>query len=142
MPEERFRKNERGWYDSLGHPNLGIQKNLNPTFKGKVYILINGGSFSATGECTSVIHFHKKALFVGEECGSGYYGNTSGFVPTLILPHTKIRVRIPLVRYTMAVSGYLSDRGIIPDYPVIPTIKDILNGKDTELDAVIKLIKK
>jgi len=142
LPEERFRKNERGWYDSLGHPNLGTQKPLNPTFKGKVYILINGGSFSATGECTSVIHFHKKALFVGEECGAGYYGNTSGFVPTLILPNTKIRVRIPLVRYTMAVSGYSSDRGIIPDYPVFPTIEDILNGKDTELDFVIKLIKK
>jgi hypothetical protein len=142
LSEERFRKNERGWYDSLGHPNLGIQKPLKPTFKGKVYILINGGSFSATGECTSVIHFHKKALFVGEECGAGYYGNTSGFVPTLILPHTQIRVRIPLVRYTMAVSGYAKDRGIIPDYPVIPTIKDILNGKDTELDFVIKLIKK
>jgi len=142
LPEKGFRKNERGWYDSLGHPNLGIQKPLNPTFKGKVYILINGGSFSATGECTSVIHFHKKALFAGEECGAGYYGNTSGFVPTLILPNTQIRVRIPLVRYTMAVSGYPSDRGIIPDYPVFATIKDVLNGKDTELDFVIKLMKK
>lgn len=142
LPGKGYSKNERGWYDSLGHPNLGMQKPLKPTFKGKVYILINGGSFSATGECTSVIHFHKKAKFVGEECGAGYYGNTSGFVPTLILPNTKIRVRVPLVRYTMAVSGYALDRGIIPDYPVFPTIKDVLSGKDTELDFVIKLIKK
>jgi hypothetical protein len=142
LPENRFKKNDSGSYDVQFHPNLGIQKPLQPTFKGKVYVLINGASFSASGECTSVLHFHKKAVFVGEECGAGYYGNTSGFMPTLILPNTGIRVRIPVVRYSMAVSGYPPDRGIIPDYPVSSTIKDLLSGKDAELDFVIELIEK
>jgi hypothetical protein len=142
LPENQFKKNDSGTYDVQFHPNLGIQKPLQPTFKGKVYVLINGASFSASGECTSVLHFHKKAVFVGEECGAGYYGNTSGFMPTLILPKTGIRVRIPLVRYSMAVSGYPPDRGIIPDYPVSSTIKDLLSGKDAELDFVFELIEK
>jgi hypothetical protein len=142
LPENRFKKNDSGTFDVQFHPNLGIQKPLEPTFKGKVYVLINGASFSASGECTSVLHFHKKAVFVGEECGAGYYGNTSGFMPTLILPNTGIRVRIPLVRYSMAVSGYPPDRGIIPDYPFSPTIQDLLSGKDVELDFVIDLIEK
>lgn len=142
LPEGRYKRNARGWCDVLGHPNLGEQKNLQPTFKGKVFILIDGRSFSATGETTSVIHFHKKAVFVGEECGSGYYGNTSGFKVRLTLPNTNLRVVVPLVRYTMAVSGYAADRGIIPEYPVSPTIQDLLDEKDVQLEYVLDLIKK
>ena len=141
IPASSFKENDSGTYDLLGHPNLGEQKPIQPTFQGKVYVLINGGGFSGTGECTSIIHFHKRAVFIGEECGAGYYGNTSGFMPTLTLPNTGIRVRIPVVRYTMAVSGYPPDRGIIPDYPVTPTINDLLNGKDVEMNFAIELIK-
>ncbi len=138
----RLKENESGTYDLLFHPNLGEQKPIQPTFKGKVYVLINGASFSGSGECTSLIHFHKKAVFIGEECGAGYYGNTSGFMPRLTLPHTGIQMRIPVVRYSMAVSGYPPDRGIIPDYPFSSSIKDLLSGKDTELDFVFELIEK
>jgi C-terminal processing protease CtpA/Prc len=138
---KRFQKNEEGTFDLLFHPNLGEQKPILPIFQGKVYVLINGNSFSGTGECTSLMHFHKKAVFIGEECGSGYYGNTSGFMPQLTLPNTKIRVRIPLIRYTMAVSGYPKDRGIIPDYPVSPSIDDLLNGRDTVMEFTIDLIQ-
>jgi C-terminal processing protease CtpA/Prc len=139
--DSRLKENDSGTYDVQFHPNLGIQKPLQPTFKGKVYVLINGASFSASGECTSLMHFHKKAAFVGEECGAGYYGNTSGFMFMLTLPSTGIRVRIPMVRYSMAVSGYPPDRGIIPEYPFSPTIQDHLSGKDVEMDYVLELIK-
>ncbi|MFC2146727.1 S41 family peptidase [Acidobacteriota bacterium] len=138
-----IKKNNRGTYDVdvSKHPNLGIQQPLKPTFKGNVFILIDGRSFSATGECTSLIHFYKKARFVGEECGAGYYGNTSGFMVLLTLPNTRLRIRIPMVKYAMAVSGYPPDRGIIPDYPVVPKMSDLLNGRDTEMEFVLKLIK-
>ncbi len=143
MLQTRTKKNERGTYDVLVHANLGEQKPLEPTFPGKVYVLINGRSFSGSGETTSLMHFHKKAVFVGEECGAGYYGNTSGLMPTLTLPHTKLRIRLPMVRYHMAVSGYdYPDRGIIPDYPFTRTIQDHLEGKDTEMDYVLSLIEK
>jgi hypothetical protein len=143
MIQKRTKKNERGTYDILVHANLGEQKPLKPTYEGKVYVLINGRSFSGSGETTSLMHYHKKALFVGEECGAGYYGNTSGIMPTLTLPHTKLRLRIPMVRYHMAVSGYdYPDRGIIPEYPFTRTIDDHIQGKDTEMDFVLSLIDK
>jgi hypothetical protein len=141
MPEERLRENDHGTYDLLGHPNLGVQSNLDPTFEGNAYVLMNGRSFSATGEFTSVAHFHGVARFAGEESGAGYYGNTSGFVPTLTLPNTRIRVGIPMVRYTMAVSGYTPvDRGLIPDIPIDPTIEDVLSGRDVELESLVEFI--
>ncbi len=138
---QSFKKNEEGTYDLMFHPNLGEQRPIPPIFKGKVYVLLNGNSFSGTGECTSLMHFHKVATFIGEECGAGYYGNTSGFMPRLTLPNTKIRVRIPMIRYTMAVSGYPKDRGIVPDYPVSATIEDLLKDRDTIMEFVFDLIK-
>jgi hypothetical protein len=142
LPEGRLRKNERGWYDTLGHPNLGIQKPIPPIFRGRVYVLINGRSFSATGETTSLMHYHKKAIFVGEECGSGYYGNTSGFMVVVNLPNTGIGLSLPLVRYTMAVEGYPPDRGIIPDHPVEPSVEDVLSNRDSVLDYALRLAGK
>ncbi|UCE41488.1 MAG: hypothetical protein JSV17_00405 [Candidatus Aminicenantes bacterium] len=137
---QSFKKNEEGTYDLKFHPNLGEQKPIPPVYRGKVYVLLNGNSFSGTGECTSLMHFHKVATFIGEECGAGYYGNTSGFMPRITLPNTKIQVRIPMIRYTMAVSGYPKDRGIIPDYPVSPTIEDLLNDTDRVMDFTFDLI--
>jgi hypothetical protein len=135
-------KNARGWFDVLGHPNRGLQMPQEPRFAGRVAILIDGGSFSATGETTSAFHYYKKAVFFGEECGSGYYGNTSGFMVTATLPNTRIQVRIPLVLYTMAVDGYPKDRGIVPDFPVTPTIEDLLAGRDPVMERALAYLDK
>jgi len=141
FPENRVRKNERGWYDTLGHPNLGLQKPIPPVYKGRVLVLISGRSFSATGEATSLMHYHKKAVFVGEECGAGYYGNTSGFMVVVNLPNSGIRVSVPLVRYSMAVDGYPKDRGIIPEFPFEPTVEDVLANRDAVLLYAVDLAK-
>jgi len=137
-----LRKNARGSFDVLGHPNRGLQMPQEPGFAGRVAILIDGGSFSATGETTSAFHYYKKAVFFGEECGAGYYGNTSGFMVTATLPNTRIQIRIPLVIYTMAVDGYPKDRGIVPDLPVTPTIEDLLAGRDPVMDRALLFLEK
>ena len=139
---KQVKKNAHGWFDILGHPNLGLQQPRSPRFTGKVAILINGLSFSATGETTSLFHYYKKAVFFGEECGAGYYGNTSGFMVTITLPNTKIQARIPLILYTMAVDGYPKDRGIVPDFPVSPTIEDLLAGRDPVMDRALAFLTK
>lgn len=137
-----LRKNARGWFDVLGHPNSGLQMPQEPRFSRRVAILIDGGSFSATGETTSLFHYYRKAVFLGEECGSGYYGNTSGFMVMATLPNTRIQVRIPLVLYTMAVDDYPKDRGIVPDIPVEPTIEDLLAGRDPVMERALLFLEK
>ena len=132
-----LRRNARGWFDVMGHPNRGLQAPQKPTFTGRVAILIDGGSFSATGETSSAFHYYKKAAFFGEECGAGYYGNTSGFMVAVTLPHSRLQVRIPLCRYTMSVEGYPKDRGLVPDFPVAPTIEDLVAGRDVVLERAL-----
>ena len=141
------------YYDSLEttsgklnkkeHPNLGTQYPKGNNFKGNVFILINGKSFSATAEFCAVAKSNGRAKFIGEETGGGYYGNTSGGRKTLILPNTKIRINIPLTKYVMYVKkAKYKDRGIIPDYPVLPSIEDVIHNKDTQLDFAFRLAKK
>lgn len=126
-----------------GHPGLSIQRPLSPAFTGDVYILINGGSFSVTGEFTSAVNQNREVTFVGEESGAGYYGNTSGLTAEVTLPNTRIELEIPTVRYTMAVSGYSpTDRGVLPDHEVIPTMDDLLSGRDAEMEYGFKLLER
>ena len=106
LPADLLEVQPNGKYRMVKHPNWGMQQPSKPPFHGKVLILINGGSFSTTSEFLSHAHSRKRATFIGEESGGGYYGNTSGPRLRLTLPHSNVRVGVPLMTYYMAVSGY------------------------------------
>ncbi|MBI3410008.1 MAG: hypothetical protein HY040_16835 [Planctomycetes bacterium] len=142
VPEKFAQRGDDGKWHGVGHPNWGINQPSKPTFAGKVFILIDGGSFSTTSEFLSQAHFHKRAVFIGEESAGGYYGNSSGMQPTVNLPNTKLRVPVPLVTYYMAVKGYKdAARGVIPDHPIPRTIEDMLSGTDREMELALKLAR-
>lgn len=137
MGSGRFRVKESN------HSNLRLQQPQKNHFDGKAWFLINGQCFSTTAEFCSIAHYHRRGSFVGEEIGGNYYGNTSGTFLILTLPNTKVRVLVPLVKYVLAVSGYpYPRRGVMPDFPVQPTIRDLLNRIDAELSFTLKLIRK
>lgn len=141
-PKGMLKANTDGGFDIVQHPNVGKQNPILPTFTGNIFVLINGGCFSTTSEFLSMLHYHTKAIFIGEESGGGYYGNCSGPTPEFFLPNTKVSVEIPLVNYTMAVKEYpYPDRGLIPNHVIIPSIKDKLELKDVELEFAKSLIK-
>jgi len=143
IPADVVERQTNGKYRVLNHPNLGVQQPSKPTFTGKVLILINGDSFSTTAEFSSHAHFHKRAEFIGDESGGAYYGNTSGVVPALTLPNTKLIVYVPLVSYHLAVSGYkAATHGVIPEHPIHYSIEDLLEGTDKELALALELARK
>jgi len=138
-----IKKTDTGTYVWNHNKNLKLQKPKRNAYSGKVYILINGGSFSVTSEFASVAHYLKRAVFVGEETGGGYYGNNSGTFVIVTLPNSKLNVGIPMLAYYTAVKNYPSaDRGIIPDHEVSPSIENILNNTDTVLFFTRELIEK
>ena len=142
-PKGMLIANDDGTFDNIQHPNVGKQNPSNPTFGGNFYVLINGGCFSTTSEFLSLLKYHAKAVFIGEESGGGYYGNSSGPKPDLKLPNSKVRVEIPLLKYSMAIKDYqYADSGLIPDYIINPTIKDKLDKNDIELEFAWGLIRK
>lgn len=127
-------------FEKEEHPNLSIQQPSKNNFRGKAYFLINGKSFSTTAEFCSIAKSNERGVFIGEETGGGYYGNTSGARARIVLPNSKITLGIPKTKYTMAVKkSVYSDRGIIPDFTIIPGIQDIIRNRDIQLHYALKL---
>jgi len=127
---------------SNDHPNLLVQNPQENNFRGKIYFLINGLSFSTTAELCSIAKSNNRGLFIGEETAGGYYGNNSGNFTIITLPNSKIIICIPTTKYVMAVTeGKENDRGIIPDYEITPTINDIIDKNDVQLNYALKLAK-
>lgn len=135
-------RNENGRYDLLGNRNeYKIPSPL--VYNGNLCILIDGNSFSATSELASILQDQKRATFFGEETGGSYLGSSSGDFINLTLPHTQIKVTIPIRNYIINVSSISKiRRGVIPDYEISNTIKDILDGNDAEMKFVIDYILK
>jgi hypothetical protein len=135
-------RTETGNYAWKHNSNLKIQKPQKHPYSGKVYVLINGASFSVTSEFAAVTHYLKRAVFIGEETGGGYYGNNSGTFVIVTLPNSRLNLGIPMLAYYMAVKDYPhTDRGIIPDHEVRPGIRDLLEGKDAVLDFTLRYIR-
>ena len=141
-----IRNEKTGRYELKG--KSGWHKLIKPQkeyFKGNIYILIDGWSFSGASDFCAIAHYnaHDRITFIGEETGGAYNGNNSGDWLKLILPNTQIQVSIPIRSYLLAVFDYpYFDRGVIPDFKVIPDIEDILKSKDTQLEFTLKLIER
>jgi C-terminal processing protease CtpA/Prc len=122
------------------HPGVAEQPPPKYPFLGKVFVLIDGGTFSTAADFCAVTHHLKRATFIGEETGGGYYGNNSGAQVVLTLQNSKARVRIPMYEYWNAVPGYDGKRrGTRPDYTVETKAANLLRGVDEQLDLALKL---
>jgi hypothetical protein len=142
LPAGALQARADGLYSLRAHANLGIQQPAAPAFKGRVIALINGGSFSTTAELISQLHDKKRAIFVGEESGGAYHGNSSGHEAALVLPNSGLRLGIPLVMYKLALGGsHPVGRGVTPEHPVQPAIGDFLAGRDPQWNRALSLAR-
>ncbi|MFK7972613.1 MAG: S41 family peptidase [Bacteroidia bacterium] len=124
------------YYSDLGY----LPPKLEHIYKHKVYVLISGLTFSGGAEFASMIKMTDRGIFIGQETGGTYDGNVSSFNETVKLPHTKIKINIPIVHYQMHVKPSEIGRGIIPGHHVPQTWADYLNKKNTKLEYVLRLI--
>lgn len=118
----------------------------NDSFKGNVVILTCGNTTSSASEFAAISYYTKRAKIVGEETGGCYYGATGGNYINLLLSASKLQVRIPTIRIYNAVeedyAHHPKGRGTIPDYEIVPTINDVINGRDVQLEKAINLLSK
>lgn len=146
MPPGFASKNKYGSYSVTKkyNPNVGLLDPSTPHFNGNIYVLIDGGCFSTTSELLSQLKANTKAVFIGEESGGNYYGNNSGIIADIILPESKLKVHIPMLKYVYAVAdNYPHKRnGILPDYQINLSVKDFKNGNDPALLTAKELIRK
>jgi len=110
-------------------------------FKGEMYVLINGNSFSASSLLSTHLKANKRAIFVGEETGGAYNGTVAGIYKIYQLPTSKLKVRMGLMQIEAPQKQNPDGYGIKPDIKITPTIKDRKLNIDTELEWVLKDIE-
>jgi C-terminal processing protease CtpA/Prc len=117
-------------------------RKVNPNaFKGKIYVLINGASFSASSIISSNLKGSKRAVFVGEETGGTYNGTVAGRMPTFKLPNSYLNLKLGLMLNAPHHKTEVEGRGIFPDKEIIPTLEDRIKGNDPEMEWILEDIK-
>ena len=121
---------------------FGLKKPKKDSFKGKIYVLINGSSFSAASILPSKLKADGRAILVGEETGGANDGTVAGRYSTKKLPHSKLKLPIGLMLIQPNIEFTGTKKGVTPHYEVIPTLEQVLQKKDIQLDWVMKDIEK
>jgi Peptidase family S41 len=120
--------------------NQKEKKPMKRSYTGHVYVITGGYSFSAATLFAASVKGLQHVTIVGEETGGGYYGNNGVFIPEMVLPNTKMRVRLPLYRIVNN-KEYLKDgKGVLPDVEVKVNEVSIRRNKDPKLEKVLELI--
>jgi hypothetical protein len=110
-------------------------------FGGNLYVLTNGQTFSASTLFCNAIKGQPGITLVGEEAGGGWYGNNGIMIPDITLPHTHLRVRLPLFKIVQYKHVAKDGRGVVPDIYIATSYDALLKNYDKKMQAVMQLIK-
>lgn len=112
-------------------------------FKGKTFILVGGKTFSA-GATFALNCKNQGITLIGEETGGGYYSHTGGYPVIYELPNSKIKILISFVKVKKHVNDKTVKKGtgVLPDVEVQLTVQNLIEGRDSQLDYVLKQIEK
>ncbi len=110
-------------------------------YNGKVYVLINGPTFSASTLFCHAVRSLENITLIGEETGGGHHGNNGLMIPYVTLPNTGIRVRVPMFRLVQYNHIPKNGRGVIPDIYVPPSAYAIRNGIDLKMEMVKQMVR-
>ncbi len=103
-------------------------------YRGRLYVLADGGSFSQTGQVASMLKAAGIATFVGEESGGGFSCNDNS---TLVdMPHSGFRLKLARTGFETSANSLPRGRGILPDVEIRPTIEDLLSKRDPILEWI------
>ena len=106
-------------------------------FKGKVFVMANGVTFSQA----ALVAAHLKeygAVFFGEETGGAEIGCNAILIYDLVLPNSQIQVKIPAYKVKSNSTGGEFGFGVKPNYPIK---RNLDQSKDNTLLELITTIK-
>jgi hypothetical protein len=128
MPDRQ--KNDRRDYV------LGYKPFRRRHFDGKVYVLIDNGSFSLSSYFASRLDAEPNTTLIGEETGGGAAGTSAILWYKLVLPHTGIFVSIPEYYLDNDKPDAVFGRGLFPDQEMKRTVEDALGTADSWMERI------
>jgi hypothetical protein len=123
------------WERHLFHPKKSNH------FDGKIYVLTNGPTFSASTLFCNAVKGQQNVVLAGEETGGGWHGNSGLLIPDITLPVTKLRVRLPFFKIVQFNHTPKNGRGVWPDIFIPATVDGVSKGVDRKMEIVKALIR-
>lgn len=121
----------------------GQFKPVKHPYRGSVFVLINGGSFSATGEFASAMKRNNRGVFIGEETGGNHViGGGQVFNNKLTLPNTGIECIVGTEATILGDIAENDGHGTMPDYFVENSLNDIIANRDAVMEFALDLARK
>lgn len=111
-------------------------------YHNRLYVITDGLTFSAGSIIASYLDGLDDVIFVGEETGGTYNGTVAGQMPTLKLPHSKLRWRIGLMSIKPENKTIEEGHGIKPDIYISSSVEDIIEYNDPQMDWILEHIEK
>lgn len=103
-------------------------------FRGKIYVLVNGASFSASSIISAKLKYEKRAVIIGEETGGANDGTVAGVNNTITLPNSKLTLPIGLFLIRPDIEFENQSRGVIPNVSIDPDFENIAPDEDKMLN--------
>ncbi len=118
---------------------IALPQNKNG-FKGNVFVLTNGKSFSMSCIAASYLKNKINAKTIGTETGGNLAGSNAIVSSKLVLPNSKIRLSVPLYHIYHHINVTNNGYGVMPNYHTSYSIDDVLKGKDKDIEKVKELL--
>ncbi len=107
-------------------------------FHGTLYVLTSANTFSGGTGFSVIIKDNDIGYIVGNETSDN--PTDYGCIMLFELPNTKINIQNS-TQFTLRPAGYDDGRGVIPDFKVVPTYRDLVNGYDRVINYTYWLIE-
>ncbi|MCB2220702.1 MAG: hypothetical protein KQI35_09920 [Bacteroidetes bacterium] len=106
-------------------------------FLGNLFVLTGEDTFSAGTLFSAIIKDNDIGSIVGAETSD----NPTMYACIMLfeLPNTKINIQNS-AEYSVRPAGYDDGRGVLPDFKVVPTYRDLVNGYDRVMNYTYWLI--
>jgi hypothetical protein len=139
-PETSTLKTTISWEGKIRTYKMPKQSKLR--FSGKLYVLVNGRTYSAGASLARFLKEYGNAIVIGEETGTRYEGFAAGSTQFVLLPHSKLNIGIPRyhIAYPKSIKQMTQNRGLLPDFPIEYTIQDLIENQDRAYQFALKQI--
>lgn len=107
-------------------------------FDGTLYVLTSANTFSGGTGFSVIIKDNDIGYIVGNETSDN--PTDYGCIMLFELPNTKINIQNS-TQYTLRPAGYDDGHGVIPDYKIVPTYRNLLSGYDRVMNYTYWLIE-
>lgn len=143
-----LKENQKGWFKKTiswkgKEKTYKLPRKNKWAFQGKIYVLVNGRTYSSGSSTARYLKEYTDAVIIGEETGTRYEGFAAGSTQVVYLPHSNIKIGIPRyhLKFPPSEKQTTKNRGLLPDVEITENIDDLINERDIQMEYVLGQIQ-